>query len=126
VKQEEGKTHDYTWEFFKERIELEFIPKNFDYISKCKLCDLVNAINNLHQYVRVYFKCMLEIRHMHELDCVCYFVMGFLIRAKCNLENNWLVSLSEAIMKVEGFSDVGQGEKSGFKKEKIPSQEGTP
>jgi len=47
--EEEGKTHDYTWEFFKEHIELEFIPQNFDYISRCKLHDLVNATNeNLH------------------------------------------------------------------------------
>jgi hypothetical protein len=30
VRQEEGKIHGYTWEFFKERIELEFIPKNFE------------------------------------------------------------------------------------------------
>jgi hypothetical protein len=27
-------------------IELEFIPKNSDYISRCKLCDLVNATND--------------------------------------------------------------------------------
>jgi hypothetical protein len=45
VRQEEGKTHGYTWEFFKERIESEFIPKNSDYISRCKLRDLVNASN---------------------------------------------------------------------------------
>jgi hypothetical protein len=57
VKQEEGKTHGYTLEFFKERFELEFIPNNFDYILRCKLCDLVNATNdNLHQYVRAYFE----------------------------------------------------------------------
>jgi hypothetical protein len=50
VRQEEGKTHGYMWEFFKERIELEFIPKNSDYISRCKLCGLVNATNdNLRQ-----------------------------------------------------------------------------
>jgi len=36
-------------EFSKERIELEFLPKNFDYISRCKLHDLVNSMNdNLH------------------------------------------------------------------------------
>ncbi len=36
---------------------MEFIPNNFDYISRCKLCDLVNATNdNLHQYVRAYFE----------------------------------------------------------------------
>jgi hypothetical protein len=59
---EEGKTHGYTWEFFKERIELEFIPKNLDYILKCKFRDLVNATNeNLCQYVRAYSKLMLEI-----------------------------------------------------------------
>jgi hypothetical protein len=70
VRQKERKTHGYTWEFFKECIESEFIPKNYDYISKCKLRDLVNATNdNLRQYVRAYFKLMLEIRHMHELDC---------------------------------------------------------
>jgi hypothetical protein len=69
----------WTPEFFNERIELEFIPKNFDYISRCKLCDLVNATNdNLRQYVRAYSKLMLEIQHMHELDHVCHFVMGFL------------------------------------------------
>jgi len=28
MRQEEGKTHGYTWEFFKECIELEFIQKN--------------------------------------------------------------------------------------------------
>jgi hypothetical protein len=32
MREEEGNTHGYTWEFFKEHIELEFIPKNFDYI----------------------------------------------------------------------------------------------
>jgi hypothetical protein len=62
VRQEEGKTHGYTWEFFKECIELEFIPKNSDYISRCKFCDLVNATNdNLRQYVKAYCKLMLEI-----------------------------------------------------------------
>jgi hypothetical protein len=32
VTQEQGTTHSYTWEFFKKHIELEFIPKNYDYI----------------------------------------------------------------------------------------------
>ncbi len=62
VRQEEGRNHGYTWEFFKVRIESEFVPKNFDYISRCKLRDLVNAKNNnLHQYVKAYFEIMLEI-----------------------------------------------------------------
>ncbi len=95
VRQEEGKNHGYTWEFFKDRIKLEFIPKNFNYISKCKLRNLVNATNdNLRQYVRAYSKFMLEIRHMHELDRMCHFVMGLLIWAKCKLEENWPTSLS--------------------------------
>jgi hypothetical protein len=89
VRQEEGKTHGYTWEFFKERIESEFIPKNYDYISRCKLHDLVNATNdNLRQYVKAYFELMLEIRHMHELNRVCHFVMGFPTWAKRKLEEN--------------------------------------
>jgi hypothetical protein len=72
---------------------------------------------------------MLEIRHMHELDCVCHFVMGLLTWAKRKLEENWLASLSEAIMKVEGFSDVGRGEKFGLRKDnkflhKKPRHEG--
>jgi hypothetical protein len=54
---------------------------------------------------------------MHELDRVCHFVMGLPTWAKHKLEENWPTSLSEAIMKVEGFSDVGQGEKSDFKKD---------
>jgi hypothetical protein len=41
-------------------------------------------------------------------------------RAKHKLEENWPASLSEAIMKVEGFLDVGRGEKSGFKENKFP------
>jgi hypothetical protein len=62
MKQKEGKTQGYTWEFFKECIELEFLPKNYDYILRCKFHDLVNATNdNLHQYVRVYSEFMLEI-----------------------------------------------------------------
>jgi len=118
MRQEEGKTHGYTWEFFKEHIELEFIPNNFDYISNCKLHDLVNATNdNLCQYMRVYFELMLEIRHMHELDRVCHFVMGFPTWAKCKVEENWPTSLFKAISKVEGFSDVGRGEKFKFIKE---------
>jgi len=60
---------------------------------------------------------MLDIRHMHELDCVCQFVMGLPTWAKQKLEENRPSSLSEAITKVEGFLDVGQGEKSGFKKD---------
>jgi hypothetical protein len=116
--QEERKNYGYTREFFKERIKLEFIPKNFDYISRCKLLNLVNATNdNLRQYVKAYSELMLEIRHMHELDHVYHFVMGPSTWANRKLEENWLASLSEAIMKVEGFSDVGRGEKSGFKKE---------
>jgi hypothetical protein len=118
VRQEEGKNHGYTWEFFKERIELEFILKNSDYISKCKLYNFVNATNdNLRQYVRAYSEFMLKIRHMHELDYVCNFVMGLPTWAKHKFEENWPASLSEAIMKVEGFSNVGQGEKHGFKKD---------
>jgi len=117
-KQKTQKDHDdhgYTWEFFKERIESKFIPKNSDYISRCKLRDLVNATNdNLRQYVKVYSKFILEIQHMHELDCVCHFVMGLLTWAKHKLEKNWLASLSDAIMKVEGFSNVGWGEKVWF------------
>jgi hypothetical protein len=32
----------------------------------------VNATNeNLKQYVKAYSEFMLEIRHMHELNCVC-------------------------------------------------------
>jgi hypothetical protein len=118
VRQEEGKTHGYTWEFFKEHIESKFIPKNSNYISRCKLRDLVNANNdNLRQYVRAYSELMLEIRHMHDLDRVCHFVMRLPTWAKGKLEKNWLTSLTEAIMKVEDFLDVGRGEKSGFKRD---------
>jgi hypothetical protein len=49
--------------------------------------------------------------------------MGIPTWAKCKLEENWPTSLSEAIMKVEVFSDVGQGEKFGFKKDnRFPHQ----
>ncbi len=118
MRQEERKTHGYTWEFFKEHIELEFIPNNSNYILRCKFHDLVNATNdNLRQYVRAYFELMLEIQLMHELNHVCHFVMGVFTWVKRELEEDWLASLFEAIMKVESFSDVGQGEKSRFKKE---------
>jgi hypothetical protein len=43
--------------------------------------------------------------------------MGLPTSAKQKFEENWPSTLSEAIMKVEGFSDVGWGEKSGFKKD---------
>ncbi len=89
VRQEEGKNHGYTWEFFKDRIEAEFIPRNSDYISRCKLRDLVNATNeNLRQYVKAYSELMLEIRHMHELDRVCQFMMGLPTWAKRKLEES--------------------------------------
>jgi len=39
VRQEERKSHRYTWEFFKDRMETEFVPRNFNYISRCKLRD---------------------------------------------------------------------------------------
>ncbi len=76
-----------------------------------------------------YSELMFEIRHMHELDCVCQFVMGLPTWAKRKLEENWPSSLSEAITKVEGFSDVGRGEKFEFKKDnkffhKKPRHEG--
>jgi hypothetical protein len=66
---------------------------------------------------------------MHELDRVCHFVMGLSTWAKRKLEENWSASLFEAIMKVEGFSNVGRGKKSGFKKDnkflhKKPRHEG--
>jgi hypothetical protein len=71
VKQDEGKNHGYTWEFFKNRIEAKFILRNSDYISRCKLRDLMNATNeNLRQYVRAYSELMLEVRHMHKMDRV--------------------------------------------------------
>jgi hypothetical protein len=90
----------------------------------------LNATNeNLRHYVRAYFKLMLEIRHMHELDRVCQFVMGLHTWAKRKLEESWPASLSEAIIKVENFSDVGRSDKSGFKKDnkflhKKPRHEG--
>ncbi len=90
----------------------------------------MNVTNdNFQQYVKAYSELMFEIQHMHELDHVCQFVMGILIWAKCKLEENWPSSLFEAIMKVEGFSNVGWGEKSGFKKDnkffhKKPRHEG--
>jgi len=118
LRQEEGKNHNYTWEFLKERVKAEFVPRNSDYISRCKLRNLMNATNdNLWQYVTAYSKLMLEIRHMHELDPMCQFVMGLPTWAKCKVKENWPFSLSEGIMKVEGFSNVGRGEKSGFKKD---------
>ncbi len=110
MRQEERKSHGYTWEFFKECIESEFIPKNFDYISRCKLCDRVNVTNdNLCQYVTSYFELMLEIWHMHELDRVCHFVMGLPTWAKRKLEEYWPTSLFEAIMKVERLFGCGTG-----------------
>ncbi len=130
MRQEEGKNHGYTWEFFKDRIEAEFIPRNSDYISRCKLRDLVNATNeNLRQYVRAYSELMLEVWHMHEMDRVCRFVMGLPTWAKRKLEESWPASLSEAIMKVENFSDVEWSDKSRFKKDnkflhKKPRHEG--
>jgi len=48
---------------------------------------------------------------------VCQFVMGLPTWAKRKLEESWLASLSEAITKVENFSDVGRSDKSGFKKD---------
>jgi hypothetical protein len=54
---------------------------------------------------------------MHKLDRVCHFVKGLPTWAKCKLEDNWPASLSKAIMKVEGFLDVGWGKKFEFKKE---------
>jgi len=130
MRQEEGKNHGYAWEFFKERFESEFVPKNSDYISRCKLRDLVNATNkNLRQYVRAYSELMLEVRHMHEMDRVCQFVMGFPTWAKRKLEESWPASLSEAITKAGNFSDAGQSDKFGFKKDnkflhKKPRHEG--
>jgi len=55
--------------------------------------------------------------------------MGLPTWAKRKLEENWPSPLSEAIMKVEGFLDVGRGEKSRFKKDnkffhKKPRHEG--
>jgi hypothetical protein len=83
MRQEEGKSHGCTWEFFKDRVETKFVARNSNYILSCKLRDLVNATNeNLRQYVRAYSELMLEIQHMHELDCVCQFVMGLPAWAK--------------------------------------------
>jgi hypothetical protein len=72
LRQEEGKNHGYTWEFFKESVESEFVLRDSDYILRCKLRNLVNATNdNLRQYVKAYSEVMLEIQHMHELDRMC-------------------------------------------------------
>jgi hypothetical protein len=60
---------------------------------------------------------MLEVRHMHEMDRVCQFVMGLPTWAKRKLEESWPASLSEAITKVENFWNVGRSDKSGFKKD---------
>jgi hypothetical protein len=87
----------------------------------------VNATNdNLWQYVKAYSKLMFEIRHMHELDRVCQFVMGFPTWAKWKLEENWPSSLSEAIMKVEGFRMWGGVKNPGSKRTTVLSQEATP
>jgi hypothetical protein len=56
-------------------------------------------------------------------------MMGLPTWAKRKLEENWPSSISKAILKVEGFSDVGWGEKSRFEKDnklfhKKPCHEG--
>jgi hypothetical protein len=49
----------------------------------------MNGTNeNLRQYARAYFEFMLEIRHMHELDRVCQFVMGLPTWAKRKLQES--------------------------------------
>jgi len=64
--------------FSKNALSWKFISKNFDYISRCKFHDFVIAINdNLHQYVRVYSKFMLEIQHM-----CCNLSFGLATKAK--------------------------------------------
>jgi hypothetical protein len=55
--------------------------------------------------------------------------MGLPTWAKRKFEENWPSSLSKTIMKMEGFLDVGRGEKSRFKKDnkffhKKPRREG--
>jgi hypothetical protein len=55
--------------------------------------------------------------------------MGFPTWAKQKLKESWPASLSEAITKVENFSDVGLSDKSRFKKDnkflhKKPRHEG--
>jgi hypothetical protein len=55
--------------------------------------------------------------------------MGLPTWAKRKLEESWPASLSEAITKVENFSNVGWSDKSGFKKDnkflhKKPRHEG--
>jgi hypothetical protein len=55
--------------------------------------------------------------------------MGLPTWAKRKLEESWPASLSEAITKVENFSDVGRSDKIGFKKDnkflhKKPRHEG--
>jgi hypothetical protein len=68
VRQGEGNNHGYTWEFFKDHVKTEFVPRNSDYISRCKLHDVVNATNeNLRQYVRAYSELMFEIQHMYDV-----------------------------------------------------------
>jgi hypothetical protein len=64
-----------------------------------------------------YIELMLEVQHIHELDRMCHFVTRFSTWVKCKLEKNWLAPLFKAISKVEGFSNLGRGEKLGFKKE---------
>jgi hypothetical protein len=70
VRQKEGKNHGYTWEFFKDRVETKFVPRNSNYISRCKLRDLVNAINeNLRQYVRAYSELLRSDTCMNWIVC---------------------------------------------------------
>jgi hypothetical protein len=56
VEDSEARRREDPWlhmRIFQTYIESKFIPKNYDYISKCKFCDLTNMTNdNLHQYVR--------------------------------------------------------------------------
>jgi hypothetical protein len=56
---------------------------------------------------------------MHKLDRMCQFVMGLPTWAKRKLKENWFASLFEAILKMEGFSNVGGGEKFELKKNKF-------
>jgi len=117
VRQEEGKTHGYMWEFFKERIELEFIPKNSDYISRCKLCGLVNATNdNLRQCEGIFWTHVWDLAYAWVRSCVPFFD-GASDLGQAQAWGDWPASLSEAIMKVEDFLDVGWGKKIGFKKD---------
>ncbi|XP_021721483.1 uncharacterized protein LOC110689045 [Chenopodium quinoa] len=114
-----------TWEDLKKELMAQFYPENTEFVARTKLATLQHK-TSIHEYVKEYSACMLEIHDMSEKDRLFNFVRGPKDWAQREIWRQKTDTLSGAIAATERLMDYSSERVPYQKKGNMGSTSSTP